>query len=310
MYVWRVAPILLIASLASAQSFEVATLKVSPPPKGNEIDINIGTARNGRVTLTNATLSDCLKFAYGLVSDAQLSRPDWINSGAVRFGIDGRAPADTPRDQLLLMLRTLLTERLRLVVRREDRELSFLALAVGKGGPKFSASRPDPEARARNVTFGGRISGVQLTMSTLAGLLSRFERQTIVDRTGLRDSYDLKLEWSLSPGAAHATGPSIYTALQEELGLKLESRKGPLDLLVVDHAEKNPRGEFTACWRARLGKRTSLPSRDREGAVSGNCENTLAVLRSVDVSARPVLSAVDLPFLAACQLASIGLPIR
>jgi len=74
-------------------------------------------------------------------------------------------------------------------------------------------------------------------MSTLAVLLSRFERQTIVDRTGLPDSYDLKLEWVLSPGA---DGLPIYTALQEQLGLKLESRKGPLDVLVIDHAEKTP----------------------------------------------------------------------
>jgi uncharacterized protein (TIGR03435 family) len=192
------------------------------------------------VTLTNATLGDCLKFGYELVSDAQLSGPDWINSGDIRFDIDGRAPGDTPRDQLLLMLRTLLAERLKLAIHHEDRQRSYLALVVGRGGPKVSASKPDPEARARNVTFAGRISGVELSMSTLAVLLSRFERQTIVDRTGLRDSYDLKLEWALSSGADGAAGPSIYTALQEQLGLKLESRKGPLDVLVVDHAEKTP----------------------------------------------------------------------
>jgi uncharacterized protein (TIGR03435 family) len=240
MYLFKVAPCLLIACLASAQSFDVATLKLSPPLTGNAININIGAARNGRVTLANATLGDCLKFAYELVSDAQLSGPDWISSSDIRFDIDGRAHADTPRDQLLLMLRTLLAERLKLVVHHEERERSFLALVIGKGGPKFSASKPDPEARTRDVTFGGRISGVQLSMSTLAVLLSRFERQTIVDRTSLRGLYDLKLEWALSPGADAATGPSIYTALQEQLGLKLESRKGPLDVLIVDHAEKTP----------------------------------------------------------------------
>ena len=233
MWLSKLAPGLLIACLASAQSFDVATLKVSPPPTGNTFDINLGTARNGRVTLTNATLGDCLKFAYGLVSDAQLSGPDWINSGAIRFDIDGRAPADTSRDQLLLMLRTLLTERLKLVLHHEDRERSFLALVIGKGGPKFRESKPDPEARARNITFGGRISAVQLSMNTLTLLLSRFEHQTIVDRTGLSGSYDVKLEWGND-------GPSIYTALPEQLGLKLESRRGPLDVLVVDRAEKTP----------------------------------------------------------------------
>jgi len=240
MPLWKLPPVLLIACLASAQSFDVATLKSSPPPRTDAIDINIGTARNGRVTLTNATLSDCLKFAYGLVSDAQLSGPDWINSGVVRFDIDGRAPAGTSRDQLLLMLRTLLTERLKLVLHYEDRERSFLALVVGKGGPKFLESKPDPEARARNITFGGRISAVQLSMSTLAVLLSRFERQTIMDRTRLSGSYDLKLEWAMANSNEGAAGPSIYTALPEQLGLKWESRKGPLDVLVIDRAEKTP----------------------------------------------------------------------
>jgi uncharacterized protein (TIGR03435 family) len=238
-YLLKVAPGLLIAALANAQSFEVATLKLSPPPQGNEININIGTARNGRVTLGNATLSDCLRFAYGLVSDAQLAGPDWIRSG-VRFDVDGRAPADTPRDQLLLMLRTLLAERLKLMVHNDQRELPFLALVTSKGGPKFSESKADPDARARNVTAGGHISAVQLSMPVLAVLLSRFERQTILDRTGLTGSYDVKLEWALPPGADGAAGPSIYTALQEQLGLKLESRKGPVDVLVVDHAEKTP----------------------------------------------------------------------
>src|ERR1700735_326260 len=105
MHLLKIAPELLLACLASAQSFEVATLKLSPPPKGNDININIniGTARNGRVTLTNATLGDCLKFAFELVSDAQLSGLDCISSGAIRFDIDGRSSADTSRDQLLLM---------------------------------------------------------------------------------------------------------------------------------------------------------------------------------------------------------------
>jgi uncharacterized protein (TIGR03435 family) len=149
MYLFKAATGLLVACLASAQSFDVATLKVSPPPTGDAINIDLGTARNGRVTLTNATLSDCLKFAYELVSDAQLSGADWINSGDIRFDIDGRAPANTPRDQLLLMLRELLAERLKLAIHHEDRQRSFLALVVGKGGPKFSAFEVRPASPRR-----------------------------------------------------------------------------------------------------------------------------------------------------------------
>ncbi len=72
--------------------FDAATLKRSPPPPGDTININLGTARNGKVALTNATLSDCIKFAYSLASDAQLSGPDWINSGTMRYDVVAEAP--------------------------------------------------------------------------------------------------------------------------------------------------------------------------------------------------------------------------
>src|SRR5579864_2253090 len=108
----------------ASPAFEVATLKQSPPPPGDAININLGAVRNGTLTLANASLSDCLRFAYGLVSDAQLAGPDWLKSKAVRFDIVAKAPPDTPRDQFPLMLRPLLAERLKLAFHYEKRELS------------------------------------------------------------------------------------------------------------------------------------------------------------------------------------------
>jgi bla regulator protein blaR1 len=221
---------------AARPEFEVATVKQSPPPAGDLININLGTVRNGIVTFTNASLSDCLKFAYGIVSDAQLSGPDWIKSKAVRFDIVAQAPPDTPREQLLLMVQALLAERLKLTLHHEQKQLPFLALVVGKNGHKMK----EAASSGGNPASRGQIAGKQMTMSLLATLLSRFERQTVVDMTNLKGPFEVELVWTPDGAAEHAAGPSIFTAVQEQLGLKLESRKGALDVLVVDSAERTP----------------------------------------------------------------------
>ena len=244
-----------LACFGQQSQFEVATLKRSPPPQGPTIDINLGRAMNGKVTLGNATLSDCIKFAYGLAADAQLAGPDWINSRSdVRFDVVGQAPPDTSREQLLLMLRNLLAERLKLQVHRENRDLPHLALVRGRNQLKLTPSTA-AEGTPGVYTGPGKIINPRISMETLVMLLSRFERQTIVDRTELSGFYQLKLEWTpervrmLPPrpdgspvmlNGIPADGPSLATAIQEQLGLKLESRKGPIEVLVVDHAEQTP----------------------------------------------------------------------
>jgi uncharacterized protein (TIGR03435 family) len=227
------------ATAADRPEFEVATVKRSPPPEGDAININLGTVRNGKVTFANASLSDCLKFAYSLVSDAQIAGPDWVKSRDVRFDIVAQPPAGTPTDQLPFMLQALLADRLKLAVHREKKDLPFLALVQGKNGLKFRASNPAVPGTGTN--YGGQIVNSQVSMPKLALLLSRFERQTILDETGLDGFYDLKLEWA-PDGAKDNPGPSLYTAVQEQLGLKLEARKGPLQVIVVDNVEKVPAG--------------------------------------------------------------------
>ena len=228
-------------------------MKSSPPPPGDRININLGTVRNGTLTFTNASLSDCLKFAYGIVSDAQISGPDWIKSKEVRFDIVAKAPPNTVTEQFPLMMRALLVDRLKLALHHESRELPFLALVVGKDGPKVRESQTAALGAGGNSAVLGHIIGQQMSMQLLATLLSRFERQIVIDMTELKGSYEVKLEWTpdgnrpIQPEAGGAltridagAGPSIFTAVQEQLGLKLESRKSPLDVLVVDHAEKVP----------------------------------------------------------------------
>src|SRR5437764_7418963 len=102
---WMLLPAL--TSLVFSQAFEVASLKPSPPlPPGRDTyNANLGSVRNQELALENATLADCIKFAYGLVSDEQLSGPDWIKSKAVRFDVDAKAAVGTARAEMLLMLR-------------------------------------------------------------------------------------------------------------------------------------------------------------------------------------------------------------
>lgn len=238
---------------ARQPQFEVATVKLSPPPNGDAIVINLGTALNGRVTLTNTTLSECIQYAYGIVGSDLIAGPEWTKSREVRFDIVGQAAADTPDDQLPLMLERLLAERLKVAVHTEKREMPFLALIVAKNGPKLA---PAKENNDRPAQVAGRIVHPRMPMAMLATLLSRFERQTVIDQTGLRGPFSVELHWipdalrerALEGGPPpmvngqpmDLNGPSLYTALEEQLGLRLESRKGPLDVLVIDHAEKVP----------------------------------------------------------------------
>jgi len=247
-------PSLLTAAATWAQSpaegphFEVASVKASPPvPFGQSININLGTARRGELSLGNTTLGECIRFAYGLVSEDQVAGPAWINDRETRFDILAKASPDTPRERLLLMLQSLLAERFQLEFHREPRKIAHYALVVAKNGPKLRAAEADP-AGARQSYGKGRIFHSQITMDTLAMLLSRQLREAVLDMTGIQGRYDVKLEWALEglrpaetkEAEERAAGSSIFTALQEQLGLKLEPRKEPLEVLVVDRAERVP----------------------------------------------------------------------
>lgn len=232
----------------------MATVKLSAPAQpGVPLAITLGGVNHGTVTLKNTTLSECIQYAYRIAADAQIAGPDWIKSRDVRFDIVGKAPPDTPQDQLRVMTQNLLADRLKLVIHHEQRQLPFLALLVAKNGPKLPPAKRDAEVQTQ---LPGRIFHPYMPMQILATALSRFERQTVIDMTGLTGAFFIDLQWT--PEALHnranqdgapplingqpvdLSGPSLYTALQEQLGLRLESRKGPVDVIVVDYAEKVP----------------------------------------------------------------------
>jgi uncharacterized protein (TIGR03435 family) len=228
----------LLAAAAFAQpSFDVASVKPSAPVV-DLYNANLGTIRPGEVTLGNATLTDCIKFAYGLVSDDQVSGPDWIKSRGVRYDIIAKAPPSTPRDQLLMMLRGLLTERFHLAFHTEQRAFAHLALSVAKGGPKMKEVQFDTAAPRMSYRLG-HIIHPQISMYTLALLLSRQTRTMVLDQTGLKGLFQIDLQWT-PEGADTDTGPSLFTAIQQQLGLRLEGRKDPIDVMVVDGADRVP----------------------------------------------------------------------
>jgi len=243
---------------AARPEFDVASLKAVTLDGADLYTANLGMWRNGSLTLTNTTLAESLRFAYRITTDDLVAGPDWIKNKSVRFDILAKAPPGTSDDDARLMLRTLLEDRFKMVFHHEPREYSYYALVAGKGGPKLDVAQEPPAAGG--VSHGlGRIHNNHISMLFLATLIARFTRTPVLDMTGLPGFYDVKLDWSRDnglPAAAApssdpttpaapmdtASGPSIFDAVQKQLGLKLEKRKGPVDVLVIDHAEKTPLG--------------------------------------------------------------------
>lgn len=242
--IWLLA---LSAAAALAQpAFDVASLKPGGPVRSDGLlEINLGTASHGVLTLTNTTLSECIRYAYGLTNEAQIAGPDWIRDRQFRFEIVAKATPDTSVEQLRLMLQGLLRERFRLEMHREPRKIAHFELTIAKGSSKLIESKPDtPAAR---VYYGvGRLAYKHLPMDRFVVLLSRQMKQPVFDRTGLTGSYDINLEWTPDDVPAAQTDstpkPDLFSAIQQQLGLKLEAAKGPLEVLVVDRAEKVPIG--------------------------------------------------------------------
>jgi uncharacterized protein (TIGR03435 family) len=196
----------------------------------------LGSVSQGSVTFTNVTLAQCLKFALNFGGDGQITGPDWIKSPSVLFDIVARTMSGMPDGRIRLMTLTLLTERFSLKLHHEQRELPYFALVIDKKGSKLRAAANDATALVRN----GQVIAHRASMSYLVYLLQYYANAPVVDETKIIGLYDIRLQWPASgPGAS--TPPSVLSeALTEQLGLKLEARKGPMDTVVVEHAEKTP----------------------------------------------------------------------
>jgi uncharacterized protein (TIGR03435 family) len=241
-------------------SFEVASIK---PNNSGDDRVSGGFQPGGRYRVTNYTLRSLIAAAYVrpqvnpdfLIADG----PKWIDSD--RFDVDAKAAADfpagpdgpsTPRR---MMLQALLADRFKLKVHSETRQRPTYELTFAKSdrtmGPKLHPSSVDCPGPACFAKIGpGSIVIAGTTIPRFVGLLPRFTDRVVTDATGLAGSFDLELTWTPAPGewvapplpggvtAAPVDGPSIFTAIQEQLGLKLQSQTGPVDMLVIDRVEK------------------------------------------------------------------------
>jgi uncharacterized protein (TIGR03435 family) len=240
----RLIPLLLCAT-AAAQTFEVASVKVEPPvPPGQNYNANLGRIEHGELTMANVTLSEAVRFAWGINNDAQVAGPEWTKSKEIRYAIHAKTSPDLPRAQVLKMLQALVIERFHLKTHIEQRELPHLELSHSNKPLKIHPMAEGSDA-SRNMNGFGHIVSNGMTMDVLTTILSRFERQPILNNTGLEGRYAIDLTWTPTPrNAAEAAEPpagtSIYSAIQEQIGLKLEAKKTPVPVIVIDSAEQKP----------------------------------------------------------------------
>jgi len=220
-------------------AFEVASVK----PDLSDTGVDKIRIAKGDVIIQNVSLRRLISMAYSIPDSREylLSGPDWLDSE--RFDILARYPQDTPDQGVLIMLQSLLGERFNLAVHRETRQIPGYALVTGKSGPKLhSAARPGPFPMFRALS--GHASGSSISMPDLADRLSRTPfglERPVVEFTGLTGRFDLTLDWSpIDRQGENPNGPSTFTALEEQLGLKLEPRKLPLEILIVDKVNKTP----------------------------------------------------------------------
>ena len=229
---------------APRPAFEVATIRIN---KSGALSRSVRPMAGGRLEATNVPLRNLIRFAYEIRTLGEIEGgPRWMDSTAFDIVAKGAADESQP-----LMLRKLLAERFKLVVHHESREQPVYALtparADAKLGPEMAPSKADCTIAGSCYRRSGptRLEIRGQAISELARSLNALLGRHVVDRTGLAGAYDLTLDFSPEqlPGALRvpepvdANLPSIFTALQEQLGLKLESTRGPVSFLVVDRAE-------------------------------------------------------------------------
>jgi uncharacterized protein (TIGR03435 family) len=237
----RAALLLLIsAALLCGQTFEVASVKVNTSGDGSAMFPNL---RNGRVQATNATMHQILQVAWGL-SSPQISGPSWIDSD--RYDIDAKPPAGASATDIKPLLQALLKERFHLEAHLETKEQPVYNLVVLKGGPKIQPTDPDRpfQQPARMRGASSMIVNPRGTMDMLATMLAGTTGRPVLDKTNLDGPYLYVLQYAQLDTTASDpnSAPDIFGAVQQQLGLKLESDKAPLPVLVIDHAERVPTG--------------------------------------------------------------------
>ena len=222
------------------QEFEVVSIKPNKTLSGSS-----GSHTNqGMLRGTNLSLKSLIVSAYG-IRRYQLEGPDWLDSE--RFDISAKFPENFPKGRekyaaaYQAMLQKMLADRFKVSVHREQKSMGVFALVIGKNGVKFKEAAADHSSSNSNNTH---YVGTSIGMDDFAAFLSGQMELPVLNQTGLKARYDLTLDWITERQTKADTelqaGQPIQEAIQDQLGLKVEHRKAPIDIVVVDHAEKTP----------------------------------------------------------------------
>lgn len=253
---------IVVTALGQAPEFEAVSIK---PNKSGDSRANFHPSPGGRLSATNVTARSLIQWAYGIRGFQLSGEPGWVDSE--RFDVaakaDGNPRYDFLKPELETMFQAVLADRFKLAIRRETKELAVYSLVLAKNGPKIypvdegdcpEVPTPQNPCRSLRPTQFGQITAEKAPMPALALVLTGFVGRMVLDKTGLsKGSYSYKLDWTkylqppqLPAGAApvpNAFDPgsveaAIASALEDQLGLKLESGKGPVETIVIDHIER------------------------------------------------------------------------
>ena len=229
--------------------FEVATIKPSVPDRPGKLF----TVKGRQVLTINTTTNDLITFAYDLHTRQIVGGPAWMDSE--KYDVTGQPESQgvPSRTQLSAMMKKLLEDRFKFTFHREKRELPVYAITVAPGGPKLTKNDNNPNGLPGLFFKGlGTLPAMNATMGDFAGVLqTAVLDRPVIDKTGLQGRWDFTLRWTPDetqfvnmgvrvppPSNDPDAPPGLFTAFQEQLGLKLESTKGPVEVLVVDRVEK------------------------------------------------------------------------
>jgi uncharacterized protein (TIGR03435 family) len=222
---------------ATAPKFEVASVKLSAPGRpASAVGVRLNSAL---FTSSGLPLRNLIYSAYGVPAWRVTGGPAWLDTDT--YDIVATLPPNTPKDQINAMLLALLVDRFKLTIRREIRDYPVYVLVAAKEGLKL---RTSGDGKFSVKTGRGHLEVHHADMPTLVGYLwnrnAPAADRPVVDMTGLKGFFDITLDWTpanIQPGPAD-TSPSLFTAIQEQLGLKLEARKSPFEFIVIDSVER------------------------------------------------------------------------
>jgi uncharacterized protein (TIGR03435 family) len=229
-------------SSAVVPRFQVATIKPSRPEESRSMQY-----QGNRFITTDTSVVDLLKYAYGLHEQEIVGDPKWLTTQKFDLVGDSETLTKPSADDFKKMVRSLLADRFHLTAHHETKNLPVFAIVPAKGGPKLTKSARPPDGPPSVAYSPGQLSAGNATMADFATFLQRFVTdQPVFDRTGIAGKYDMILRWTPDELQTEASRqgddnnnslPSLFTAVQEQLGLKLQEEKLPAQALVVDHVD-------------------------------------------------------------------------